>query len=49
MIDEQSGKEDTTPMTIAILTVRQANFLKGLLDIVLNPGYKGALRENAYA
>ena len=49
MIDEQSGKEDTTQMTIAILMVSRVNVLTDLLGIVKNPGSKGALRENAYA
>ena len=49
MIDEQPGKEDTTQITIAVLMVRRVDVLTDLLDIVKNPGCKGALRENAYA
>ena len=49
MIDEKSGKEDTTQITIAILMARRVNVLMDLLGIVKNPGYKGASRENASA
>ena len=33
-LEGQSGKEDTTQLTIAVLTVRRANVLTDLFDIV---------------
>ena len=34
LVDEQSGKDDTTQITIAVLMVRRVNVLTDLLDIV---------------
>ena len=48
-LEDQPGKEDTTQITIAVLMVRRVDVLTDLLDIVKNPGCKGALRQNAYA
>ena len=33
-VEDQSSKEDTTQLTIAVLMVRQVNVLRDLLDIV---------------
>ena len=41
-LEDQPGKEDTTRITVAVLMVRRVNILTDLLDIVQNPGCKGA-------
>ena len=41
-LEDQPGKEDTTRITVTVLMVRRVNILTDLLDILQNPGCKGA-------